>query len=147
MAENSNLNAESQAVQTHVTIMHGMIQRMAGNSSSCKLQCIVSVAAILIGALQTKNSDFILLAFVPLLIFLMLDTYYLSLERGFRISYNEFVESLHKGELQTSVLYNVRPKSSISRDFFRSLRSVAIWALYYPLIIMVMPLWLIGNLY
>ena len=145
MADDTSPNPNSPAVQTHITIMQGMIQRMAGNSSSCKLQCIVSIAAILIGVLQTKNSDFILLAFVPLLIFLMLDTYYLSLERGFRISYDEFVGSLHKGEMQTSVLYNVRPKGSILRGFFRSLRSVSIWALYCPLMMMVIAVWLVRS--
>ncbi len=37
MAGKSNLNHESSAVQKHLEIMQGVIQRMAENSRSCKL--------------------------------------------------------------------------------------------------------------
>ena len=40
MANNSNLNAESSAVQKHLEIMQGVIQRMGENSRSCKVWCV-----------------------------------------------------------------------------------------------------------
>ena len=132
--EQSNLNADSPAVQTHITTMQGTIQRMAGNSSSCKLQCIVSVAAVLIGVSQTKDPAHFLFALIPLFILLSLDTYYLSLEHGFRNSYNDFVKRLHKGELPASALYDIRPTGPVPRHIWSSLRSFSIGLFYLPLI-------------
>ena len=42
MSEVRVLDAESDAVQTHLTILQGIIQRMADNSRSCKLWCITT---------------------------------------------------------------------------------------------------------
>ena len=147
MAENPNPNAESLAVQTHVTIMQGVIQRMAGNTSSCKLQCILSVATVLIGVLQTKNPLHSLFAIIPLIIFLILDTYYLSLEQGFRRSYNEFVKTLHNGELCASDLYDVKLTGSVWNHAKRSVWSFSIWPFYITLFVMVTVVWLVRTHY
>ena len=46
MAEQSQLNHESSAVQKHLEIMQGVITRMAENSRSCKVWCVTLVAAV-----------------------------------------------------------------------------------------------------
>ena len=43
----------SSAVQTHLTIVQGVIQRMAENSRSCKLWCITLVSAVLFFAVRS----------------------------------------------------------------------------------------------
>ena len=48
MANTGNLDVESSAVQAHLTIMQGVIQRMAENSRSCKVWCVTLVAATLV---------------------------------------------------------------------------------------------------
>ena len=45
MSENQPLNGESSAVQAHLTILQGVICRMAENSRSCKVWCVTLVAA------------------------------------------------------------------------------------------------------
>ena len=147
MSNDSSLSPNSPAVQTHITAMQGAIQRMAGNSSSCKLQCIVSVAAVLIGVSQTENPSHSLFALMPLIILLSLDTYYLSLELGFRNSYNDFVKGLHKGELYASILYDIRPTGSTPRHICRSLRSFSILLFYPTLGVMVIVVWLVRSHY
>ena len=48
MTEQSHLGHESSAVQKHLEIMQGVINRMAENSRSCKVWCVTLVAATLV---------------------------------------------------------------------------------------------------
>ena len=83
MAENQPLNENSSAVQTHLTMMQGVITRMAENSRSCKVWCVTLVAAVLVLVARTGEPQHALIALVPTLLFLFLDSYYLALERAF----------------------------------------------------------------
>ena len=84
-------NADSSAVQTHLSIMQDIIQRMAENSRSCKTWCITIVSAVLVLVARVERPDYILIALAPAYLFLFLDTYYLALERGFRKSYETYL--------------------------------------------------------
>ncbi len=140
MAEQSQAekyDAESEAVRAHLSILQAVIQRMAGNSASCKMWCVLMVVVML---LLSARKD-LPLAFIPAVLFLFLDTYYLALERAFRGSYNAFVGKLHKGEVALSDLYVVRPRGRIGRRFARSLGSSAIWPFYNVLVILIWLVW------
>ena len=142
-AQTEKYNAESDAVRTHLSILQAVIQRMAGNSASCKTWCITLVAAVLVLMTRTETDNYVplALAFVPAVLFLFLDTYYLALERAFRGSYNAFVGKLHKGEVALSDLYVVRPRGRIARQFARSLGSSAILPFYGVLFILIWLVW------
>lgn len=133
MSENQPINHESDAVQTHLTIMQGIIQRMADNSRSCKVWCVTLVAAVLVLVARTEEPQYALIALVPTLLFLVLDSYYLALERAFIKSQNAFVSKLHKGELEPGDVYRVTPKGMGLPLVVRCLGSVSIW-LFYPLV-------------
>lgn len=133
-----SFNAESSSVQTHLKIMQGVIQRMAENSRACKVWCITIVSAGLILAARADRPDFVLISLVPAVAFLILDAYYLVLERAFRGSYNLFVQKLERGELMPSDLYVVKAAGSVPRTFLRSLRSFSIYPFYAALAIMVL---------
>ena len=75
------LNEESSSVQTHLTIMQGVINRMAENSRSCKVWCVTLVAATLVLVARTGEPQHALIALVPTLLFLFLDSYYLALNQ------------------------------------------------------------------
>ena len=139
-AQTKKYCAESDAVRTHLSILQAVIQRMAGNSASCKTWCITLVAAVLVLMTRTETVNYMPLAFIPAVLFLFLDTYYLALERAFRGSYDAFVGKLHKGEVALSDLYVVRPRGRIARQFARSLGSSAIWPFYGTLVILI---WLV----
>lgn len=143
MAGNADLTPESAAVQHHLTMMQGIITRMAENSRSCKLWCVTLVAAVLVLVARTEQPHYALLALLPAGMFLILDTYYLALERAFRLSYNAFVRKLHQGELQSAELYRIAPTGSIPRLFFACLKSFAIWPFYPALAIMVGVVWVV----
>ena len=133
MVENQHLNEESSAVQAHLTMMQGVIQRMAENSRSCKLWCVTLVTATMVLVARTGEPQHALIALVPILLFLVLDAYYLALERAFRNSYNAFVGKLHRGELARSDVFRMTPTGMDLVLVGRCLGSVSIW-LFYPLV-------------
>ena len=136
-SQTEKYSAESDAVRAHLSIMQAVIQRIAGNSSSCKMWCVLMVVVMLLVSARKDMP----LAFIPAVLFLFLDTYYLALERAFRGSYNAFVRKLHEGEVALSDLYVVRPRGRIGRQFARSLGSFAIWPFYSVLVILIGLVW------
>lgn len=133
MENNTDFKENSQAVQAHLEITQSVIQRMASNSSSCKTWCITIVSAILVIVADKGKPEFTFIAFIPNVLFLVLDTYYLALERMFRKSYNSFIDRLHDRKLEASDLYVVSPHGSIWVVFFTSLLSFSIWPFYLTL--------------
>lgn len=141
MTQGSALNPESSAVQTHLKILQGVIQRMAENSCACKFWCVTLVSATLVLVARTENPEYVLIALIPAALFLILDTYYLALERRFRNSYSTFLDKLHRSELASSDLYAVQPSGAASSAFARSLSSFSIWPFYSPLLVMILFAW------
>lgn len=133
MASAEEYKENSQAVQAHLGITQSVIQRMAANSASCKAWCITLVSAILVIVADKGKSQYALIAIIPAFLFLILDTYYLALERMFRQSYNNFIEKLHKNEVVASDLYAVIPSGNQFKTFLKSLFSFSIWPFYLTL--------------
>jgi hypothetical protein len=144
MPDERTYGEESPAVQAHLGIAQSVIQRMASNSASCKAWCITLVAAILVIVADKGQPNYALIAAVPTLLFLVLDTYYLALERCFRDSYNEFIEKVHGGRVVATDLYAVTPKGSLPKTLAQSLRSFSIWPFYATLGVMIwLSMWIV----
>lgn len=137
MSAGTSFQENSQAVQAHLSIMQSVIQRMATNSSSSKAWCIALVSAILVVVADKGKPDYVCIAVIPTLLFLVLDAYYLALEKGFRESYNAFIQKLHDHELKANDLYVVEPKGGLFRLFLRSLLSFSVWPFYLTLLAMI----------
>lgn len=144
MSEERTYGEESAAVQAHLGIAQSVIQRMASNSASCKAWCITLVAAILVIVADKGKPNYALIAAIPTLLFLVLDAYYLALERCFRAAYNEFIDKVHSGRAVTSDLYAVRPLGSLVTAFTQSLTSFSIWPFYLTLGVMIwLSMWIV----
>ena len=131
MVESRGLGPESDAVKTHLEITQEIISRFANNSRSCKVWCVTLVAAVLFLSAETEEANHVLIALSPAFLFWFLDSYYLSLERAFRRSYNSFVARVHAGRLEVWDLYVVEPTGSIPRGVFWALfRSFSVWPFY-----------------
>lgn len=137
MSKKRTYGEDSAAVQAHLSIAQSVIQRMATNSSSCKAWCITLVSAILVIVADKGKPHYALIAVVPTFLFLVLDMYYLALERCFRQSYNNFIEKLHAGRVIAADLYAVTPTGSVVHTFFKSLTSFSIWPFYATLGVMI----------
>ena len=136
-----NLDLDSSAVQTHLQIMQDVIRRMAENSRSCKVWCVTLVSATLVLVAQTDNSQSALIALIPTILFLVLDSYYLALERAFRHSYDTFVAKLHEGDLTNTDVYAVRPTGMGWKAVAWCFRSFAILPFYALLTITILLAW------
>ena len=133
---------ESVSVTAHLSIVQGINGRMAANSTSCKIQCLVLVAGIIVLVAQTKTPGYTLLALIPTGLFLCLDFYYLTLEQAFRSSYNAFVFKLHNDQIVLKDLYVVRPDSlAFRKQFVSRLGSASIGPFYCALIITIVLVW------
>ena len=119
------------AVQSHLEMLQGVIQRMAENSRSCKLWSITALSAVLFLATRTGVPWHTLIALVPLSLFFLLDVYYLSLERRFRGSYERMLGKLRNGAYGPEDSYQIAPVDFSVGILMSCLRSPSVH-LYYP---------------
>lgn len=138
MGEQSMFNSNAPAVQAHLTITQSIIQRMASNSASCKAWCITLVSAVLVIVADKGHPDLALIAFIPTALFLILDAYYLSLERCFRNAYNSFIDSLKRGEVSAEDVYAVNPLGFGAKEVVKALGSFSVWPFYSMLAVMIL---------
>lgn len=135
--------ADSSAVRTHLEIMQGVINRMAENSRSCKVWCVTLVAAVLVLVARTGEPQHALIALVPTLLFLFLDSYYLALKKAFRNSYKDFIDKLHAGRLDSTDVYRVEQTGMGVKLVGGRLGSISIWPFYLLLATTVLLAWLL----
>ncbi len=133
MNEKNIIDAESNAVTTHMSMLQSVISRMAANSSACKTWCITLVSAILVLAADKNRPECSLIALLPTILFCGLDNYYLALERSFRGGYDALLEKVAQNILTRSELYQIKPDNNLRRHFLNSLRSPAIYPFYSAL--------------
>lgn len=131
------IEAESASIQTHLSIMQNVIQRMASNSSSCKAWCVTLVSAVLVIVADKSKPEYAWIAILPTVLFTSLDAYYLALEKGFRASYNKFISKLHKKSLTEEDLYSVLPQGKMSQLLLEALKSFSVWGFYLSLVALI----------
>lgn len=142
MSTKPSLTTASEEVIAHLSMMQGVVTRMAENSRSCKVWCVTLVAAALVLVARTGEPRHALIALIPTLLFLFLDGYYLALERAFIASQNAFVDKLHKGELAPAAIYKVAPTGMGLRLVLRCLfSSVSILPFYLLVAATVLTAW------
>ena len=141
MLDTAQVDPESPAVQTHLKIVQGVIQRMGDNSRHCKVWCVTLVSAVLVLVARTGNPDHALIAVLPTILFWCLDAYYLLLEWRFRNSYNDFVVRLHDGTLATNVVYKLMPCGSVLKGTLYSAKSPSVWPFYVVIVATIVVAW------
>lgn len=136
MGDPSICDPESTAVQLHLRTLQSIIQRIAGNGASAKSWCATLVSAIVGLALHNGERQYVLISIIPVVLFLYLDCYYLAIEKCFRHSYNEFVNKLHRGELQQHDLFAFHGKFAWTH-FLAAVRSPSVWIFYSGVILLI----------
>ena len=134
MTDEIKLRFDSEGVRAHLGMVQGVITRMAENSRSCKLWCVTLVAATLVLVARTGEPQHSLLALLPTTVILLLDSYYLALERAFRKTYDSFVTGLHEEGFPSAELYVIKPTGMGIRLVSSSVRSMSI-VVFYPAVI------------
>jgi len=121
---------------------------MATNSSSCKTWCVTLVSAVIVIIADKGKPDYVAIAAVPIALFFLLDSYYLSLERQFRSMYNDFIQKLHRGSATVDDVFLVAPREGIvtsTASIVRASGSIATWPFYILLAVMlvVVRVWIL----
>lgn len=141
---------ESTAVQSHISMLQGIINRMAGNSANCKNWTITLVAAMLV-LLVDKDLQipFAWLCLIPLGLLYLLDCYYLGLERLCIASQNHFLESINNDEAYTEKLYKIeelKDKRKQICNTFEAMKSVSTTPFYLIVAVVVLTFgYIIGG--
>jgi len=116
-----------------------IIKRMAHNSFMLKGWTVTLVSALFALSKIDANKSFFIIAYVPILVFWFLDSYYLQLERQFRVFYRTTVATE-----DTKVDYSMKLKQPTKEDktyFLQSLFSKTEIGLYLPLALLTLLIW------
>lgn len=134
MSESSaRLDEQSTAVQAHVNILQQIIGRLSASSANCKAWCVAIASALLVLAADKGLPILVAVSLLPSFMFLILDAYYLSLERGFRHAHDEFVRKLHAGQLKLEDLFLMKPSGDVWNHRGWALLSISVWPFYTTL--------------
>jgi len=117
----------------HLEFIQDVITRMNSNSFQMKAWMVTLVSALLGIFASTGNHKFVLVAFVPTLIFWFLDTYYLWQERKFRGLYNDVAGVKSENKIK---LFEMRP------DLYK----VSYWDVFGSITIMLLYITMIAIL-
>ena len=106
--ENKIMKLKSEpAICTYLEFLQGNISRMGGNS--CNVKALIAVVytifiTVLVAISELKNYWWIglIVAFAGML----MDAYYLALERMYRKKYNNFVKDLNESRVNEKEIYN-----------------------------------------
>src|SRR5688572_18813742 len=133
------VSLDSPAVQSYLTILQGVIGRMASNSAGAKTWCIALVSAIIVVVADKAEPGYVWIALVPVALFFLLDAYYLGLERQFRDHYNDFIGKLHEEKAKVEDVFIVTPGGGLSGTMRAALWacwSASVWPFYLLLALM-----------
>lgn len=124
---------DSPSVQSHLAILQAIIGRMASNSASCKTWCITLVSAVVVVLADKNKLGSIWIAILPIVLFGILDAYYLGLERCFRDVYKTFVERLKTDEGVGDITFLIIPPLGLGarlKCIGLAFLSLSIWPFY-----------------
>ncbi|MSO99633.1 MAG: hypothetical protein EXR07_01080 [Acetobacteraceae bacterium] len=102
--------ADNPAVTGHITLLQGIITRLANNSASCKTWCLTLVAALLSVAGTAHAPRIVTAALVPVLVFGFLDVMYLATEVAYRNLYETVVDSIRAGSYDRARVFEARAR-------------------------------------
>lgn len=116
-------------VQTHITTLQGIICRMSNYSLNCKTWAITIITGIIVLLFDKTKTSYYYIIYFPLLIFYLLDSYYLGLERVFRDIYNAFIlEVQNSTKDEIDIRFSLKGKKI--KSFLKSLYSVSTLPFY-----------------
>jgi hypothetical protein len=121
----------------HLEFIQGIITRMNTNSFMIKGWLITLVSALFALAAKDANRMYILIAYIPILPFLIIDGFYLSKERQFRELY---IKVAGMNEKDIDFLMDTSQYKGGRNTWIRSIFSITILPFYGSLLIVTLVL-------
>lgn len=129
----------------HLQMIQGIITRMGQNSFQIKGWAIGIMIAIFSFAGEQSNTRCILFTIVPLIIMWFLDSYYLQLERKFRLLYDDVRVSEENRDYDMNFNdIKIKVRDSYKISYFKILISATEIVFYLTCIITTTLIYLLG---
>lgn len=119
----------------HLEFIQGVINRMAGNLFFLRGWTITLIVALFAFLAKDSNLDYIFIIYFPVVIFWILDGYFLSQERLFRSLYN-YVRKLDEKQIDFS-MNTSKYKEEGRNGWMRSIFSDTLLFFYLPLVVVI----------
>jgi len=128
----------------YLSLIQGVVTRMAGNSALMKGFAATLIAAMLgMSIVETIKWYYIAIAVIPLIAFIRLDIYYLQLERRYRNLYKLIASNQDLVyvvrctlDLKSPDLEKYKEEIKKNSGFFKTAFSASIWQFYVWFIIL-----------
>lgn len=114
----------------YLQMIQGAIDRMSGTSAIFKGFCATIITGVSAVSFTDINKWILLLAISPVMCFLIMDVYYLQLEKRFRLLYDQVRTGQHSINFELTP-----PKIKWIKSIFHCLKSPSIILFYVPAII------------
>ena len=128
----------------HLEFIQNVINRMARNSFLIKGWCITLVSALIVLAVKEDNAGFMMIAAIPILLFWILDGFFLYQERLYRALY-DYVRVMNEDQIDYSM--NTVEFAGGRNTWFRSTFSKTLNMLYVSLIGLVVIICFLLNFF
>lgn len=116
-----------EAKTKHLEFIQSVINRMSSNSFLLKGWAVTLVSALMVLSAKDSNRRFVLLSLVPVIMFWVLDGYFLRQERLFRALY-DVVRTKSDKEIDYSM--NTNPYSHVVDNWLKVIWSNTLWIFY-----------------
>lgn len=127
----------------YLEMIQNIMTRMSTNSFMLKGWAVTLVAGIFVLSAKDSNPMYFLLAYVPVILFWFLDTYYLMIERQYRHLYDLSTE-----KSASDIDFKMKcPKSSLENKtcYFQCLISTTELFFYVPTAVLVTTVVVLGQ--
>ena len=110
----------------HLEMVQAVITRMAQNSFQLKGWGVVLISGLLALGGKEMERSMIYVAYVPLVLFAILDAAYLALEKNFRALY----DLVRKGDVRVQSFEKQLPEGETRSHLLDALTSWSVWAFW-----------------
>lgn len=116
----------------HLEFIQSVINRMASNSFMLKGWAVTLVAGIFVLSGKEADKTYYLVAYIPIIVFWMLDSYYLLQERLYCSLYNK-VRNLNEADIDFSLKATKKEFPDKRNTWFSCVCSITESGFYLPL--------------
>ncbi|MDD3414362.1 MAG: hypothetical protein PHY47_10205 [Lachnospiraceae bacterium] len=121
----------------YLQMIQGNIERMSTSSAIFKGFAATIVAGIATISFQEVSSWILGMSFIPVLSFVLLDLYYLRLERSYRFLYENVRKGKSEDYFSLKLMKMSASEKKISRTRVRDLIKSPSFYLFYPMLIVI----------
>ena len=128
----------------HLEMIQAVITRMASNSFMLKGWAVTLIAGVFVLATKDSETLYFLIAYIPIILFWFLDSYYLQLERKFRVLYKN-IGSRDEPDLA----FSIKAPESCQNDktqYVQCFLSPTEFLFYFPTALLVSAVAAIANI-